>query len=80
MADMMLHGLLVQVEEENVYGVTDSNRRLGAVVKYYTGSDLRDRKRQWRAFGEDFDTLGEAVKAFLDIRGCKPRGPGGEAQ
>jgi len=71
---MMIRGLLVTAEDDNTYGVRDCNRRLGAIVRHYVPTDpYPSAKRQFRAFGEDFETLSAAVAEFLKIKGCRPR-------
>ena len=71
---MMLHGLLVIAEDDNVYEVRDCNRRLGAIVRHLVPCDpYPSAVRRFRAFGEDFETLGDAVAEYLKIKGCTPR-------
>jgi len=74
MATMLMHGLLVIPEDDNVYGIMDCHRRLGAVVRHYAPADpYPSAQRKFRAFGEDFNTLSAAVAEFRKIRGCSPR-------
>lgn len=78
---MLLHGLLVISEDDNVYGVRDSNRRLGAILRHYVPvGPGPSAARRFRAFGEDFETLSDAVAEFLKIRGCRPRDAQGDPQ
>lgn len=78
---MLIHGLLVDAIEDHgvqAYSVTDSSRRLGAVVKFHVGNRVNDRKRMYRSPWADHETLSSAVKDFLSVKGCRPRGLGGD--
>lgn len=63
------HGALVVREDDNVYTVHDANRKLGHIVRHirYDGQKL------FRAFGEDFFSLSDAVKEFTKIAGFRAR-------
>ena len=78
---MLINGLLVVAEDDNVYGVRDCNRRLGAVVRHYVPTGLGlSAKKSFRAFGEDFESLSDAVAEFLKIKGCRPRNAMGDCE
>lgn len=70
---MLLHGLRVVTEDDNVYGVYDCNRRLGGIVRYWLPVEPHPScVRRFRAPWGDHDTLPDAVASFLTVRGCKP--------
>ena len=76
---MMLHGLLVMAEDDNVYSVRDCHRVLGFVVRHYVPCDpYPSAEKRFRAFGEDFETLSDAVGEYLKIKGCCPRNEMGD--
>ena len=78
---MLIHGLLVIAEDDNVYGVRDCNRRLGAIVRHYVPTDpYPSARRLFRAFGEDFETMPDSVLEFLKIKGCRPRNALGDCE
>ena len=71
---MMIHGLLIVAEDDNAYSVRDCHRRLGSVVRHHIPVEpFPAAKKAFRAFGEDFDTLSDAVAEYLKIKGCRPR-------
>jgi hypothetical protein len=76
---MLISGLLVVAESDNVYMVRDQYRVLGGVVRHYVPTENYPAvRRAFRAFGQDFETLSGAVEEFLKIRGCKPRNAMGD--
>lgn len=78
---MLIHGLLVTAEDDNVYSVRDCNRRLGAVVRHYALTDpYPSARRLFRAFGEDFETMSDCVAEFLKIKDCRPRNALGDCE
>lgn len=71
---MLIHGLLVTAEDDNVYSVRDCRFRLGHILRHYVPTDSYPAVcRVFNCFGENFDTLSDAVAEFLKIRGCRPR-------
>ena len=78
---MLIHGLLVIAEDDNVYSVRDCNRRLGAIVRHYVPTDpYPSARRLFRAFGDDFETMSDSVLEFLKIKGCRPRNALGDCE
>ena len=78
---MLIHGLLVTAEDDNVYSVRDCNRRLGAIVRHYAPTDpCPSARRLFRAFGDDFETMPDSVAEFLKIKGCRPRNALGDCE
>jgi Ser/Thr protein kinase RdoA (MazF antagonist) len=68
-----IKGLLLKAENDNVYAVHDQNGRLGSIVKIYIPQDpYPSAKKMFHAFGENFETLADAVSEFLKIKSCKP--------
>ena len=68
-----MHGFRVMSDGDDVYAVRDRERTLGGVVRHLVPA--RDGKgfvRRFRAFGEDFETLSDAVREFGRVRGAKP--------
>lgn len=80
---MLIHGLLIDLLEDKngtlSYSVWDSEKNLGTIYKFYVGTDISNRGTKWRALKQDFDSLHDAVKVFLDFPECCPRGLGGDA-
>ena len=67
---MEMNGLRVVRAEDEVYEVQDaSGRVLGGVVRYWVPTKNKGVTRHFRAFGEDFANLGDAVHEFTKIRG-----------
>lgn len=65
---MLLHGLRVVRETDEAYTVRDKKGTLGGVVRVEAPrSEGAGVVRSFRAFGEDFGSLGEAVAEFAKI-------------
>jgi len=87
---MLLHGLLVTAEDDNIYsvrdcnrvlGYIDCNRVLGYIVRHFVpGDPYPSAKRMFRAFGEDFKSLSDACAEYLKVRGCRPRNALGDCE
>lgn len=61
---MLIHQLHVLRESDDCYRILDANGRVpGHVVRHILPSGVK----QFRAFGADFSTLGDAVAEFLKI-------------
>lgn len=66
---MLTHGLRVIGDGDEAYKVSDARHVLGHVVRFWIPGKGGGMRRQFRAFGENFDTLGDAVREFTKIRG-----------
>lgn len=69
---MLIHGFRVARISDDAYEVRDTQRTLGGVVRYLKPEDGKGWSKAFRAFGDDFPTLSEAVKEFTKIKSAKP--------
>lgn len=61
---MMLHQLHVIREDDNIYRILDAHgREPGSIVRHILDNGVK----QFRAFGTDYSTLGDAVAEFVKI-------------
>lgn len=75
---MIIAGLRIEAVNATVWHVRDASWRvLGGVVRH--GAAGPQSRPQFRAFGEDFSTLREAVVEFTKIRGVVPFDAKGDA-
>jgi len=68
-----IKGLRIKSVDDNAFSVHDQRGRLGSIIRYYMPQKpYPSAKKMFRAFGENFETIQDAVSEFLKIKGCKP--------